>query len=107
MNLLNENNANKDFIKVLDVYEGQYEWYSVTAYYSPSRDRFFWISECGCSCDWPEGQNNPMHEFKDGTYDDLKRNLSEEFKSGWSKETVATWKHDLTSNVNKLRHSTM
>ena len=40
----------EDYITVARAFEGHWDWSEIEVLYSPSRKRYFWYSDSGCSC---------------------------------------------------------
>lgn len=55
----------------VDLGSGGYEWDELHAFYSPSRRRFFWYSDSGCSCNSWGDELRTIDDFENGTKADL------------------------------------
>lgn len=70
----------EDFVSVTSVGEWGYSWHLLEAWYSPSRDRFYWISGSGCSCNSLMDGVSALGDFLDGDRDALIRAVKDEFE---------------------------
>lgn len=55
-----------DWIAVTDAFAGDWEWSSISVWYSPSARRYFWYSDAGCSCNSYGDHMDSASEFQDG-----------------------------------------
>lgn len=65
----------EDFVPVLSVDEGGYEWAEFHAWYSPGQRRYFWSGQTGNSCYSYEVSS--LGELQVGSRDDLLRSIHE------------------------------
>lgn len=65
----------EDFVPVLSLDEGHYEWAEFHAWYSPGQRRYFWLGQTGCSCYSYEVSS--LGELQVGSRDDLLRSIHE------------------------------
>lgn len=65
----------EDFVPVLFVDEGGYEWAEFHAWYSPGQRRYFWSGQTGCSCFSYEVSS--LGDLQVGSRDDLLRSIKE------------------------------
>ncbi|WP_067201145.1 DUF7574 domain-containing protein [Microbacterium sp. XT11] len=63
----------EDFVQVGDAYAGGWNWSNFSAYYSPSRDRYYWLDEGGCSCSGPGDSVYSVADFQEGSREELTR----------------------------------
>lgn len=52
---------------------GGYDWDEFRAYYSPSRRRYFWLAQSGCSCNSFGDRVGSIEDLSNGARDDLER----------------------------------
>lgn len=93
----------EDFVSVATVGEYGYSWHLLDAWYSPSRDRFYWASGSGCSCNSLMDGVSTIGHLQDGDRDALVRAVEAEFgadeytlsASALAKEihTIRTWRY--------------
>lgn len=75
----------EDFEHVLSIDTiGSYEWDSLEAWYSPSRRRFFWIEDSGCSCNYLGQDVWSLSDFLDGDRDALLRAVRSKYENAYS-----------------------
>ena len=61
-----------DFRHVVGIELGEgYNWDSLEAWYSPSRRKFFWLSDSGCSCNCLGMGAGEIGAFESGNRDEL------------------------------------
>lgn len=72
-----------DWVTVVELGEGGWEWEEFKAFWSPSSRRFFWGGASGCSCsDWSESFDSAA-DFEDGDRDALLRAWETFAKNGY------------------------
>lgn len=63
-----------DFIEVVDVnLGGGYQWDEFHGWYSPSRRRYFWSGDGGCSCNAWGDNLYKLDDLENGSKDDMER----------------------------------
>ena len=67
---------NDDWQEVVTIYEGDYSWSQFEGYYSPSARRYFWYTDCGCSCNGWEDPDT-VEEWENGDRAALLRGVDE------------------------------
>lgn len=65
----------EDFVPVVSVDVGGYEWAELHAWYSPGQRRYFWSGQNGCSCNAYEVSS--LEALRVGSKDDLLRSIKE------------------------------
>lgn len=65
----------EDFVPVVSVDVGGYEWAELHAWYSPGQRRYFWSGQTGCSCYRYEVYS--LGGLQVGSKDDLLRSIKE------------------------------
>lgn len=99
----------EDFVQVAEIGEWGYSWHLLRAWYSPSRDRFYWVADSGRSCNSIEDTYATLSDFSDGDRAALIRAIEAEFAGGYTytpdalaKEihAVRTWRYEPDSKEN-------
>jgi hypothetical protein len=67
----------EDFVSVVYESTGGYDWSAFGAYYSPSRRRYFWLHDGGCSCNSFGDSVKSVEEFENGDRAALLRAVEE------------------------------
>lgn len=61
----------EDFEHVAEMFGSDWEWDWIDFWYSPSKRRYFWYEQSGCSCYSPfTSANVTLGDFGDGSYAD-------------------------------------
>lgn len=76
----------KDFVKVIEYYDGLYDWEAFAAYYSPSERQYFWCEDYGCSCNFPFEIVESVDDLYNGSKEDLLRAWNKFAKSSYFME---------------------
>ena len=74
-----------DLVGVAEEFQGDYHWSEVQVFFSPSKQRFFWLADSGESEDsW--GWDHTASDFKNGLKDDVLRDLKANgYEVAWNK----------------------
>ena len=68
----------EDWKLIYDEFGGEgWDWWAMELYYSPSKRRYFWQEDSGCSCNsfGDEGQAEDEGWWNNGTREDVKRHF--------------------------------
>ncbi|WP_025157209.1 DUF7574 domain-containing protein [Leifsonia aquatica] len=63
----------EDWQEVFHEETGGYEWSGIAGWYSPSRDRYFWLEDSGCSCNGFGDSASSIEDFSNGSRADMLR----------------------------------
>lgn len=73
-----------DFIEVVDLIGGGYDWDEFHGWYSPSRRRYFWDYGSGCSCSSWGDELYKLDDMMNGSKVDMERSLREFMDGAYS-----------------------
>lgn len=91
----------EDFEHIAGLHGAEYEWDQLDVYYSPSRHRYFWVWQFGCSCDTPWEYIDSIGDFESGMYADAKKQVLDFESSFWLTGEGETQKNQALSNLQK------
>lgn len=88
----------EDFDEVIEVdHGGGHEWSTLKAWYSPSRRRFFWLSDSGCSCNYFGQDVDSLSDFQDGDMDALLRAVKSHHEDEYPRGSFDDYERDRTT----------
>lgn len=67
----------EDLVHVTGLSAGGYSWSETAVYYKPAADRFYWLAEGGCSCNYFGDDSYTLADFGDGDGDAALRALDD------------------------------
>lgn len=65
----------EDFIQVVRAGDYDWEWSEIVVWYSPSRRKYFWFSDSGCSCTYFGEYLTSFEEYKFGDRNAARREI--------------------------------
>lgn len=91
----------EDFEHIAGLLGADWEWDQLDVYYSPSRRRYFWVEQSGCSCDGPWEYIDSIDDFQSGMYADAKKQVLDYDSPFWLSGEGETQKNEALSSLQK------